>query len=350
MAEVVAMGELAPVQRQRVEVIRQSGQGLLAILNDVLDLSKIEAGRLEIVERDFDLMTLAEGARQTFTGPAAEKSLDLVVRVDGPAMGVWRGDADRLRQIVNNLLSNAVKFTLSGKVSAWFAMAPDGGLELVVSDTGIGIAPETLPGLFDKFVQADATTTRKFGGTGLGLAICRELATLMGGAIDAVSQVGVGSTFTLRLPMAKGSAEAGEVAPEGPVRARRLRLLAADDNPTNQKVLAALLTPLAPDLTLVDDGQQAVEAWRTGDYDAILMDIHMPVMDGVEATRRIRAEEASSDRARIPILAVTADAMSHQVATFMAAGMDDHVAKPVELAKLHSAITRAVAARVAVAA
>ncbi|MBN9319429.1 MAG: hybrid sensor histidine kinase/response regulator [Caulobacterales bacterium 68-7] len=344
MAEVVAMGDLTPVQRQRVEVIRQSGQGLLAILNDVLDLSKIEAGKLDIVEGDFDLASLAKGARQTFAGPAAEKSLALTVEVEPAALGVWRGDADRLRQILNNLLSNAVKFTAEGAVHARFS-AVAGGLKLVVRDTGIGIPSSALPTLFDKFVQADATTTRRFGGTGLGLAICRELALLMGGVVTVDSREGVGSAFTLQLPLKHGRTVDAAPAVEGPARSRRLRLLAADDNPTNQKVLAALLTPLQPDLHMVDDGRQAVEAWRSGDYDAILMDIHMPVMDGVDATRQIRAEEAAAGRPRTPILAVTADAMSHQVASFLAAGMDDHVAKPVELAKLHAAILRAVAGR-----
>jgi len=349
MAEVVALGELTPVQRQRVEVIRESGQGLLAILNDVLDLSKIEAGKLEIIERDFDLATLAESARKAFASFAADKELDFNVEVDAEALGVWRGDSDRLRQILNNLLSNAVKFTLAGAVEARFSVI-EGGLQLVVRDTGIGIPAQTLPGLFDKFVQADATTTRRFGGTGLGLAICRELAHLMGGAISAQSRQGVGSIFTLQLPMVHGRAVAGAPAAEPQVRNRRLRLLAADDNPTNQKVLAALLTPLQPELHMVDDGAQAVEAWRTGDYDAILMDIHMPVLDGVDATRQIRAEEAATGRPRTPILAVTADAMAHQVASFLAAGMDDHVAKPVELAKLHSAVLKAVASRISLAA
>ena len=349
MAEVVAMGDLTPVQRQRVEVIRQSGQGLLSILNDVLDLSKIEAGKLDIVESDFDLATLTEGARQTFAGPAAEKSLALTVEVEPAALGIWRGDADRLRQILNNLLSNAVKFTAEGAVHARFS-AVAGGLKLVVRDTGIGIPSSALPTLFDKFVQADATTTRRFGGTGLGLAICRELALLMGGVVTVDSREGVGSAFTLQLPLKHGRTVDAAPSAEGPARSRRLRLLVADDNPTNQKVLAALLTPLQPDLHMVDDGRQAVEAWRSGDYDAILMDIHMPVMDGVDATRQIRAEEAAAGRPRIPILAVTADAMSHQVAAFLAAGMDDHVAKPVELAKLHAAILRAVAGRATLAA
>ncbi|MGE5500383.1 MAG: ATP-binding protein [Ignavibacteriales bacterium] len=344
MADVMAFDEMTDKQRERLSVIRTSGELLLAVINDVLDLSKIEAGRMELATQDFALEGLADGLQQTFGHSAAEKGLAYEVVVEPAAEGSWRGDPDRLRQIAANLISNAIKFTGQGSVEARFSTTPD-GLRLTVKDTGIGIGADKLPHLFDKFTQADSSTTRRFGGTGLGLAICRELAQLMGGAVAAQSAEGQGSTFTVDLPLARG----GEIAPAAPEEARdepefegrRMRVLAAEDNPTNQKVLRAVMEPLEADLTLVADGKEAVEAWRAGAYDLILMDIQMPVMDGVEAAKAIRAEEVAENRPRIPILALTANALVHQVEQYMAAGMDGHVAKPIELPRLYDAIDRA---------
>jgi signal transduction histidine kinase/ActR/RegA family two-component response regulator len=356
MAEVMAMDDLKPAQRERLSVIRESGDLLLAVLNDVLDLSKIEAGRLELAVEDFDLATLAVSLRDSFSSQAREKGLAFEVAVAPEAQGVWRGDVDRLRQILGNLVSNALKFTLQGAVAVRFASAEDGsGLRIDVADTGIGISPEIQPRLFDKFVQADSSTTRQFGGSGLGLAICRELAALMGGGVAVQSREGQGSTFTVLLAMPRG----GTMAPaaqdvEPPAAASttpRLRVLAADDNPTNQKVIAAVLAPLGAQVELVADGAACIEAWKTGDCDIILMDIHMPIMDGVEAARTIRELEVADGRARTPIVAVTANALAHQVEGYIAAGMDGHVAKPIEVTKLYAAIEAAMtAARLADAA
>jgi signal transduction histidine kinase/AmiR/NasT family two-component response regulator len=348
MTEVMAMGELSAAQRERLSVIRESGALLLSVLNDVLDLSKIEAGRLDLVERDFDLASLALSIRESYTPQARAKNLDFGVFVAPEALGAWRGDADRLRQILGNLVSNALKFTLEGSVSVRFASADDGsGLRIDVVDTGIGINAETLPRLFDKFVQADTSTTRRFGGSGLGLSICNELAALMGGGVHVQSREGQGSTFTVVVAMPRGEATllAPPPAAPPPVESeRRLRVLAADDNPTNQKVIAAVLAPLGAEVEMVSDGAACVEAWKRGGYDIVLMDIHMPVMDGVEAARTIRALEISESRKRIPIVAVTANALVHQVEGYMAAGMDGHVAKPIEVTKLYDAIETAVAA------
>ncbi len=351
MADVMAFDDLSDKQRERLAVIRTSGELLLAVINDVLDLSKIEAGRLELSSQDFPLDPLADSIRQTFQLPAGEKGLAFSVDVDPDARGVWKGDSDRLRQIAANLISNAIKFTGEGSVEVRFD-ARKGGLRLTVTDTGIGIRADKLPHLFDKFTQADATTTRRFGGTGLGLAICRELAQLMGGTVSADSSEGLGSTFIVDLPLERGDPGAAvqPAAPPAPLTVeaeeegqeeRRVRILAAEDNPTNQKVLRAVMEPLEADLTLVSDGQEAVEAWRKGDYDLILMDIQMPVMDGVEAAKTIRAEEKAEKRSRIPILALTANALVHQVEEYMAAGMDGHIAKPIELPRLYEAIDRA---------
>jgi CheY-like chemotaxis protein len=217
---------------------------------------------------------------------------------------------------------------------------------MTVSDTGIGIARDKLPTLFEKFIQADNSTTRRFGGTGLGLAICRELAQLMGGQVTARSIEGEGSTFVVDLPLARGVAPAVAEAAEAeaePQDGRRLRILAAEDNATNQKVLQAVLEPLDVHLQIVQDGREAVAAWRGGEFDLILMDIQMPVMDGVEAARAIRATELTEHLPRIPILALTANALVHQVEAYLAAGMDGHVSKPIELKRLYDAIETAVA-------
>jgi CheY-like chemotaxis protein len=271
---------------------------------------------------------------------AETKGLAFDFRVDEAANGWWRGDSDRLRQIVGNLLSNAVKFTAQGSVSALVDVGANGGLRMVVRDTGVGIAPEKLPTLFEKFTQADNSATRRFGGTGLGLAICRELTQMMGGSINVESREGHGSTFTVELPLQRGkpaslqAAEAGQATDDGD-----LRLLAAEDNPTNQQVLAAVLGSLGIEVHIVPDGKEAVEAWRTGSYDLILMDIQMPVMDGITAASAIREAEKKSGRRRTPIEALTANALTHQVEEYLAVGMDAHVAKPIEIAKLYDAIS-----------
>jgi signal transduction histidine kinase/ActR/RegA family two-component response regulator len=345
MAEVMSMGELAPVQRERLDVIRQSGGLLLAVLNDVLDLSKIEAGKLTLLVDDFDLETAIAPTRDSFNVIAQGKGLGLRVEVAEAARGAWRGDADRIRQIVGNLLSNAVKFTLQGEVTASFDVAPDtGALRLTVRDTGVGIAVEKQAALFEKFTQADNSATRRFGGTGLGLAICRELTQMMGGVISVESREGQGSTFSVELPLERGEIVTREVAqPQATEEAEEgaLRLLAAEDNPTNQQVLAAVMGSLGIEIDIVANGKLAFEAWRDGAYDLILMDIQMPVMDGIDSARAIRAAERDAGRSRTPIVALTANALSHQVEEYLAAGMDGHVAKPIEIAKLYDAISRA---------
>ena len=346
MAEVMSMGELDPVQRSRLDVIRQSGGLLLAVLNDVLDLSKIEAGKLTLVVDDFDLEPVMAGAAEGFRVMAETKRLDFSFEIEEAAAGWWRGDADRLRQIIGNLLSNAVKFTPRGSVAARVGVdAENGALRIVVRDTGVGIAPEKLPTLFEKFTQADNSATRRFGGTGLGLAICRELTQMMGGSIDVESREGAGSTFTVELPLEHGApAEPSTEGAETHGDDGDLRLLAAEDNQTNRQVLQAVMDSLGIDIDIVPDGREAVDAWRTGGYDLILMDIQMPVMDGIDAAREIRKLELEEKRRRTPIVALTANALTHQIEEYLAAGMDGHVAKPIEIAKLYEAISTALTA------
>lgn len=333
---------LCPLQRERLGVIRQSGEALLAILNDILDLSKIEAGKLELEILEFDLSEVARGAYSAFTAIANKKGLSFALDVQA-AHGRYRGDPSRLRQILYNLISNALKFTQSGEVRVT-ATHREGLLRLTVADTGVGMSPEVLSGLFTPFKQADSSTTRRFGGTGLGLAISRHLAGLMGGALEASSVQGRGSTFTFSLPLpqvkkGRAAAPAVSVTPQTlSVDARALRILAAEDNPTNQLVLKTLLHQAGIEPVLVENGQLAVEAWDAGSFDLLLMDIQMPELDGPAAARAIRRRELETGRARTPIIALTANAMSHQHAQYLEAGMDAIVTKPIDVANLFGAI------------
>jgi len=347
MAQAIAAERRLPGRvREQVAVIRQSGEGLLAILNDILDLSRVEAGKLVLEAIAFDLGAVASAARETFAPLADEKAVALELALEAGAHGRYEGDPTRVRQILHNLISNALKFTeAGGRIEIGIAREAD-GVRITVADTGIGIAPEKLARLFQKFEQADASTTRRYGGAGLGLSICRELAELMGGAIGAESTPGEGTRFTVRLPL-KWLGEAGEpaVGPKAPapveLGGRPLRVLAAEDNAVNQLVLRTLLAPAGIEPVMVGDGRACVEAWAAGSWDLILMDVQMPVMDGPAAARAIRAAEAAQGRARTPIIALTANAMSHQVAEYAQAGMDGHVAKPVEAAALLAAIAEA---------
>jgi PAS domain S-box-containing protein len=346
MAQAMAADELNATQRERLEIIRQSGQTLLAILNDVLDLSKIEAGKLELELAEFDIEDVARGAHAAFTELANRKGLDFNLTVHPSARGAYMGDSTRLRQVVYNLVSNAVKFTEEGQVRVDVAReGPE--LCILVEDTGIGVAPDRLAKLFQKFEEADASTTRRYGGSGLGLAICRELVELMGGAIACQSELGHGTRFEVRVPLKRvGATTAPKPAPEtaktagAPSDAGELRILAAEDNMVNQLVLKTLLHQAGIEPTMVDNGEAALEAWRAEEWDLILMDVQMPVMDGPTATRAIRAEEEASGRARTPIIALTANAMAHQVADYREAGMDDLVAKPIEIGVLFAAMER----------
>jgi len=346
MAQALAAEDLTPRQREQVAVIRKSGEALLAILNGLLDLSKIEAGKLELEAIAFDLAEAVRGAHDAFTALAGAKGLTLRLAIAPDARGIYLGDPTRVRQVLYNLISNAVKFTEKGEVG--IEAARDGaGLRLIVSDTGPGIAAERLSRLFLKFEQADASTSRRYGGTGLGLAIARDLARLMGGDIEVESEPGRGSRFTLRLPLPRlgdvsaAAAAQPAAAPAPPARGRALKILAAEDNAMNQMVLKTLLSQVGIEPTIVEDGVQALEAWETGRWDAILMDVQMPRMDGLAATRSIRAREAAGGRPRTPVIALTADAMAHQVAEYMSAGIDAHVVKPIDARRLFEALESA---------
>ena len=343
MAQAMAADTLPETQRERLAVVRRSGETLLTILNDILDLSKIESGKLELEEVDFDIAEVAGATIAGFGAVAGGKGVDLELRIGQAAEGVYRSDPTRVRQILNNLVSNALKFTEQGQVRV--AIERLGNvLEMRVSDTGVGITADRLDKLFQKFTQADASTTRKYGGTGLGLAICRELAEIIGGDIRAESTVGKGTTFIVRLLIPRvGDAmavEAEEAAPRDWDGAN-LRILAAEDNSVNQLVLKTLLNQVGIDPMVVGDGAEALAAWREHDWDLILMDVQMPIMDGPTATRAIREAERTKGRARTPIVALTANAMAHQIAEYRAAGMDGFVAKPIDIEKQFAAIETA---------
>ena len=342
MTQAMAMGEVTDQQRERLEVIRQSGESLLAILNDVLDLSKIEAGKLELEQAEFDIDELSRDAIGAFAATAQAKGLAFELTVSRAARGVYRGDSVRVRQILYNLVSNALKFTETGGVSVAVTRR-NKRLSISVSDTGIGIDDDKLTSLFQKFEQADASTTRRYGGTGLGLAICRDLAELMGGTVRAESAPGGGATFTVELPLARiGATPAKPAAPpaerSAPVEGLAIRVLAAEDNGMNQLVLRTLLEQVGVTPVIVGNGREAVAAWAREPWDLILMDVQMPEMDGPTATGVIRARERAEGRARTPIVALTANAMAHQVSEYLQSGMDDFVAKPIEAGRLYAVI------------
>jgi signal transduction histidine kinase/ActR/RegA family two-component response regulator len=348
MAQAMQSDELTALQHERLGVVRSSGETLLDLLNDALDFSQIEGGRLAINSVEFDVEAVTHGAVASFTPIAAQKGLAFEFSIDEAAKGRFLGDPVRLRQILYNLAFNAVKFTDRGGVAVCISHA-DSAVRIEVADSGVGIPADRIGGIFDPFVQADGSATRRHSGVGLGLAICRSLAELMGGRIDVSSVEGKGSIFTVSLPLERVTAPAAiaTAAPapdEATATVQPIRILAAEDNQVNQLVLRTLLSQVGLEPTMVENGAEAIEAWKTHSWDVILMDIQMPVMDGVAATREIRRFEGAGHLHRTPIIAVTANAMSDQVAAYEAAGMDMVVPKPLDAAKLFEAIERALEA------
>lgn len=335
-----ASGALPATERRYVERISTASESLLAVINDILDYSKLEADAVEIEPQPFSPRAMAEAAASIVEGQYAAKGLGLSLDLEAGLPDALMGDEARLRQVLLNFLSNAAKFTGSGGVTLRLTHA-NGRLRAEVEDTGIGIAPDKLEQLFERFTQADASTTRVYGGTGLGLAISRRLIEMMGGEIGAHSRPGEGSTFWFSLPLAEtgatGATEtvAAETTTELP---RMARVLMADDAPANRDLLTAILQGMGLSIDTVADGALAVDAARSGAYDLVLMDVHMPVMDGLAATRAIRALPGRA--ARTPIVALTANVQDEHVRRCLEAGMDDHLAKPVELRALAAALSR----------
>lgn len=338
MLQVAEREGLAPQQAQRIAVARESGETLLVLLNDLLDLSKIEAGRLTLETRDFDLEQAVVMTCRAFLAVAEQKGLTLSLEFDANLVGYWRGDEVRLRQILANLVSNAIKFTASGSIAV-DARLHAGQVRFSVTDTGVGLSDDSLDTIFESFVQGDASTTRLYGGTGLGLAISQRLAQVMAGQLSVTSTLGRGSCFSLLVPLQRGAEPDAHPASEDPTPCLSGgRILAVDDNRTNRTIIQALLVPLGLDVTLACDGAEALALVEQSAYDLVLMDIQMPVMDGVAAARAIRDVEAQTARRRTPILALTANVMRHQLELYEAAGMDGHVAKPFNAEGLINAI------------
>jgi len=342
MLEVTLRQRIDETMRDHLTLARDSAMNLLTILNDILDYSKLEAGQLQLERMSFSPRAVADEIASMLTSSIMQKKVRLDVSIDTLVPAWIMGDPTRFRQILLNLASNAVKFTDAGSIAIRIGYV-DGAtphiLRVEVRDTGIGIPEDIRAKLFHRFSQADASTTRRFGGTGLGLAISRELVACMGGEIGVDSTVGEGSTFWFEIPTEPG-AEPEVKATGRPVATSgaRLRILVAEDNAVNQKVLRTLLSGQGHDLHFVSDGSQAVDAARDGAFDLVLMDVSMPVMDGPTATRHIRALPNAA--ARVPIIALTANAMAGDRETYIAAGMNDYVSKPVNLDLLLAAIAR----------
>jgi hypothetical protein len=355
MTDLVLDTGLTANQRDYLETLRQSADALMEIINDLLDLSKIEAGRMSLETIEFDLHELLEHTARPIALSAQRKGLALVMAIDPALPSLVQGDPGRLRQILVNLLGNAVKFTARGSVTlAVHVVAGECGaagtqgatrtvtLIFEVRDTGIGIPPDKQQLIFDAFSQADASTSRRFGGTGLGLAITRQLVHAMGGDIGVDSAPGQGSCFRFRIlldaPVRVASTRAGAAragAAGHATDARRLRVLLAEDNPVNQKLAQAMLNKLGHTVTVAGNGAQALALVGQAGFDLVLMDMQMPEMDGLEATRRIRAAGHV-----LPIVAMTANAMDNDRERCIEAGMNDFLAKPVRTVELAAVIAR----------
>lgn len=347
MTGVLLAEALTPQQRRYVELAHSSAQALLGLINDLLDLGKIESGKLEFEHVEFSLADLAGEFRDLYGLRARDKRLDFEVRVDPAVPALIVGDPGRLRQILHNLLSNALKFTEKGEVGLDIHCAPGAGdrlmLGFTVHDTGIGIPAEVQQALFQRFVQADSSTTREFGGTGLGLAIVKQLCEQMGGDVTLHSQPGRGASFRCRLPFSRGArpkAMAAGAIPMPTARPRPAthseRILVAEDNATNQIVVRGMLEIVGYlDVTIVPDGQQVLDAIANERFDAVLMDCRMPVMDGYQAATRLRAAGC-----KLPIIALTANVSEEQRQKCLAAGMDDFLSKPMESDRLAQVLDR----------
>ncbi len=348
MTELLRDTAMSSDQTECVETIKSCAEGLLEIISDILDLSKIEAGRMEVERRAFNLEKLIHDTLKPFRVSAKQKGLELMVRVD-QQVGAFRvGDELRIRQLLLNLLSNALKFTEKGHVSLYVRLIDEAEslVRFSVIDTGRGISKEKQASIFEAFIQADQSTTRQFGGTGLGLTICKKLVELLGGQIGVTGDLNAGSHFYFDLPLPRAQ-EHHAVLPKHARRAlsRPLHVLVADDNAVNRRIVQRFLSKAGHETTLVENGLEAVEATRRTAFDMILMDLQMPLMDGYEATAKIRATEQEGQR--LPIVALTANAMHGDAEISLAAGMDAHLTKPITKNALLSAIERYASANIA---
>ena len=318
-------------RRELAALVSSSGRLLEQVLGDILDVSKIEAGEFQLTTGPFDLAQLVRGMAELHAAAAEAKHLDFRWSVSPDAEGTYEGDSGRISQILSNLLANAVKFTAQGEVS----------LEVDRVDTGVGFDEGIRERLFKRFVQADQSITRQFGGTGLGLSICAALAEMMGGGISAEASPGQGARFEVLLPLIRCATLAEAAAEDdGEISLEGMRVLVAEDHPTNRKVVEIVLEPFGVDLTMVGDGEAALRAMGEASFDAVLMDMQMPVMDGLSATRAIRAREVASGAPPVLVIMLTANAMEEHIAAAKAAGANLHLAKPLHPAQLLEALAK----------
>ena len=354
VAAALAQTELSAHQREMVDLVLTSGHTLERVVSDLLDFSKIEAGRLEIEALPFDLRAEADGLFEMYRLRADEKGLALAVDYGRGAHGWFSGDAVRIKQVLGNLVANAIKFTAEGEVRVAVDVRTDPvgstWLALEVRDTGIGFDDDFARKLFQRFSQADGSITRRFGGTGLGLSICQALVEMMGGDISATSAPGEGAAFSVTIPLQRQAPPAPDAVRAAPANAERLapqreaglRILLAEDHEINRRVVELILGPAGVTLTSVVNGADALAAYETSAFEVVLMDMQMPVMDGLAATRAIRRVEAErGDGRRTPVVMLSANAMRHHREEAFAAGADLHLAKPVTAATLLGAVTQA---------
>ena len=350
-AELLGQQPANPAQAALIETLSHSGEHLRSLIDDILDFSRIEAGMLELEDAEFDPSALLQRTVDSLAVIARGKGLVCECRLAPHMPARVRGDAARLRQIANNLIGNAIKFTAEGRVDIEGDVIEGAApgrvrLRLTVRDTGVGIAPDKLPRLFKAFSQADGSTTRLFGGSGLGLAISQELARRMHGEIVVASVAGAGATFTCTVDAgcvehatAEAQSDIGGRGEEAVVQSRPgSRVLLVEDNPVNQALGSAMLEQLGCEVDTADNGSIGVERWRSGTYDLVLMDCHMPVMDGLTAAREIRREEVATGQARTPLVALTASAFAEDRTACLDAGMDDFLSKPYTFDQLRKVV------------
>ena len=345
MAHVMAAAPLPPREKEAAKLICSSGLTLERLLSDILDLAKVEAGQLEIQPSSFRLSDLVESAASLARTLAEDKGLRLAITIEDAADCNVIGDEVRITQILTNLISNAVKFTSHGLVSISLTKTLECRFRFSVQDTGVGFGEAEKARIFDRFQQADGTITRRFGGSGLGLSISRHLVEMMGGILDCDSTPGEGSVFwfELDLPEDEATVSANEPARAGPIMARRL--LVVDDHPTNLTVVQIILDGAGVLVTTATDGRAALSAWEDSEFDLVLMDMQMPVMDGLTAVRQIRALEGRTGRRRTPIIMLTANASPDHIRASSEAGADGHLTKPISPSSLFASIEAALASR-----
>jgi CheY-like chemotaxis protein/anti-sigma regulatory factor (Ser/Thr protein kinase) len=353
LMDLVKLEGLSDQQTIWLDSMKKSADALLTVIDDILDFTKIEAGHLEITPVDFDLRPCVESVLYLFSEQASTKNIALNLHIDDSVPAVLHADQGRVRQILTNLLSNAVKFTPQGTISIYITTAPGaelGSCRFTITDTGIGIPEDEYDKVFTRFQQVDQGLTRRYGGSGLGLSICRQLLSLMGGSIGFSSDLGYGSRFWFDFPIKRGASTGLPAQSDRPTTelarpdssavsdgSESLSVLIAEDSEVNQFIILELLKQCGVSGVVVENGAKAVEAMAKQRYDLILMDVSMPVMDGLEATQRIRSQESTTDQ-RATIIGLSAHAMADDVARAMDAGMDSYITKPVSLTDLQEAL------------